>query len=233
MYRNLKFIAFIPARKNSKGLKNKNFRLIAGKSLFERAILQAIEFGFFDLIVVSSDSSNLLKIAKKYNVIVSGVRPDYLSSDKVSTIDVVRYEAELLGFDEYDALVLLQPTSPLRTKEDILGSVDLYIDSNSSSVLSVTESNEKIHLLRTISKEGKLEKILETNSNIRRQDALKSYLINGAVYVNSIKEINNRDFGFNDNLIPYFMPSERSIDIDDIDDLKSARSILKKRSHEG
>lgn len=232
MYKNLKCIAFIPARKNSKGLKNKNLRKINGKSLFELTLLSAIESKIFDLVVVSSDSSEVLKIAKKYDVSISGVRPDYLSSDEAKTIDVVRYEAKLLNFDSYDCIVLLQPTSPFRTKEDIIKSLEIYFDSNLSSVLSVTESKEKIHLVRKINKEGRLEKILETNSNIRRQDASKFYSVNGAIYVNSVNEIKNPDFGFNDNLVPYFMSSERSIDIDNLDDLKSARSIYRKFTNE-
>lgn len=229
MYRNLKCVAIIPARKNSKGLKNKNLRLLNGKSLIEWSILHAIESKVFDLIVVSSDSRKILSIAKRYNVAFSGIRPDYLSSDETFTIDVVRYEADLLNFYEYDCLVLLQPTSPFRSKDDIVESINLHIKSNYSSVLSVTETKEKIHLIKSIDEDGKLVKITSYNSNIRRQDALKHYYINGAIYVNSLKQINDKNFGFNDNLIPHIMPYERSIDIDDVKDLILARNIIRVR----
>lgn len=229
MYRNLKCVAIIPARKNSKGLKNKNLRLLDGKSLVEWSILHAIESKVFDLIVVSSDSRKILSLAKRHNVVSSGIRPDYLSSDETLTIDVVRYEAELLNFYEYDCLVLLQPTSPLRSKVDILESINLHIESNYSSVLSVTETKEKIHLIRSINEEGKLMKITSDNSNIRRQDAFKHYYINGAIYINSVKQIKDKNFGFNDNLVPYIMPYDRSIDIDGMRDLITARNIIRNR----
>lgn len=228
MYKNLKIIAYLPARKNSKGIKDKNLRLIGGKPLVELTILQAVESRIFDQIVVSTDSKRILTIANKFNCISTGLRPSVLASDFSKIIDAIKYDFFKIGFDKYDCLVLLQPTSPLRTKNDIKEAIDLHINNNYSSVVSVYESEEKLHLLRSLNVNNTLKKLTDTSSDIRRQDSKQLFCINGAIYVNKVKDLLLKDFAFNENILPYLMPVERSIDIDTILDLKLARKYNRK-----
>lgn len=227
MYRDLKMIALIPARKNSKGIKNKNLRTIGGKSLVELSILQALETKVFDLIVVSSDSEQILRLAKKHNVLSSGLRPENYSSDSSKIIDVVKYEFNRFNFIKFDCLVLLQPTSPLRTSKDIKNALDLYIDSGTSSVLSVCESVEKPHLIRLVDTGGSLLKVVDIDSDLRRQDSPKLYKVNGAIYVNNTKDFMKDNLVFNDNQMAYVMTQETSVDIDNFDDLFLARKVYR------
>jgi CMP-N-acetylneuraminic acid synthetase len=228
MYRNLKTIAFIPARKNSKSIKNKNLRLIGGKSLVEHTIIQAQESGVFDLIVLSTDSRQILSYAKKYDIVCSGIRPSSISTDKSKIYDAILFEHSILNFSDYDCLVLLQPTSPLRSTKDILNALELFYTNETSSVASVCESEEKLHLIRKIDKLGRLSKVSKVDSDLRRQDADKTYRINGAIYINRINDFFKKAFVFNDNLIPYVMQNERSIDIDELKDLYLARKYHRK-----
>lgn len=227
MYRNLTVIAFIPARKNSKGIKNKNLRKIDGKPLVELSILQALESKVFDLIVVSSDSKQILHFVKKHNVVASGIRPEIYSSDSSKIIDAVKYEFNRLHFINYDCLILLQPTSPLRTSRDIKNALDLYIDNGTSSVLSVCESVEKPHLIRLVDTGGSLLKVVDIDSDLRRQDSPKLYKVNGAIYVNNTKDFLKDNFVFNDNQMAYIMTQETSVDIDNLDDLFLARKVYR------
>lgn len=229
MYRNLRIIAYIPARKNSKGLKNKNLRLIIGKPLVELAILQALESKVFEQIVVSTDSEKIHLIAKKYNCITSGLRPSEIASDTSKIIDSILYDYHKLQFEDYDCLVLLQPTSPLRSSLDIKNALDLFIDNDLSSVVSVTKSNEKLHLLRTLDQQSRLTKVKNIDSDIRRQESKELLKVNGAIYVNQMVDILKSNFTFNDNSIPYIMSNENSIDIDDLNDLKIARINYRRR----
>jgi CMP-N-acetylneuraminic acid synthetase len=228
MYRNLKTIAFIPARKNSKGIKNKNLRLIGGKSLVEHAIIQALQSKVFDLIVLSTDSRQILSYAKKYDIVCSGIRPSTISTDKSKIIDAILFEHSILDFSDYDCLLLLQPTSPLRTVKDILSALELFWINGSQSVLSVCESDEKLHLLRKIDDLGRLSKISNVDSDLRRQDVNKIYRINGAIYINKIDDFFKKSFVFNENMIPYVMTDENSIDVDELEDLYLTRKTYRK-----
>lgn len=220
----MKVLAIIPARSGSKGVKDKNIRLINDIPLMAYTIKAAKTSGICDEVMVSTDSVEYANIAKSYGASVPFLRSKKTSSDRAKTLDCV-----LEVLDEYkkigktfDVLIILQPTSPLRDAKDIKKAFKIFLK-HKKSVASVCEG-DNIVLLRTIN-DDKLEKIVEQNSTIRRQDFKKNYKINGAIYINYIKDI-DENTSFNDNEIAYIMEKSHSIDIDTEWDLKILKFFI-------
>lgn len=228
MYKNKKIVALIPARKGSKGIQNKNMILLNGIPLVEHTVKQAIYSKMIDRIIVSTDSEDVYGIAKKYDIEVKGLRPDYLSSDTATLYDVLKYEIDnyRLIEDGYDALVLLQPTSPLRRSYMIESALIKFIDEDQVSAVSVSEVEEHPIFMRTINDENKLVKVLDTDSTIRRQDLPAVYKVNGMIYINKIKDIMEKYVSLNDNIHPIIIPKKYAVDIDVLDDLKIAERMF-------
>ncbi len=230
MINNLRILAIVPARGGSKGIKDKNIKEIEGHPLIEYTIEAAKRCEYIDEIVVSTDSEKIAKVAKKAGAKVPFLRPDELASDTARTIDVVLFtidQLKLIG-QEYDIVVLLQPTSPLRDEDDICGAIEKYVSCNMKSLVSVSEVSESPILMRQIVDETHMEKLLNINSTIRRQDMAKYYMVNGSIYINKIEELNS-DTSFNDNVIPYVMDRSHSVDIDDYVDIEVMKYYVNNR----
>ena len=230
MINNLRILAIVPARGGSKGIKDKNIKEIEGHPLIEYTIEAAKRCEYIDEIVVSTDSEKIAKVAKKAGAKVPFLRPDELASDTPRTIDVVLFtidQLKLIG-QEYDIVVLLQPTSPLRDEDDIGGAIEKYVSCNMKSLVSVSEVSESPILMRQIVDETHMEKLLNINSTIRRQDMAKYYMVNGSIYINKIEELNS-DTSLNDNVIPYVMDRSHSVDIDDYVDIEVMKYYVNNR----
>ena len=130
MFKGKCFLALIPARGGSKGLKDKNIRLLNNKPLLAYTIEAAKESRIFDRIIVSTDSEKIAVVALKYGAEVPFMRPKELATDTASSMDVLIHTIKLLqeSNDKYDYVALLQPTSPLRTSQDIVEAADLSIE---------------------------------------------------------------------------------------------------------
>ena len=228
MFLDKKVIAIIPARKGSKGIPNKNIRIINGIPLIAHTILAARESKYIDYIFVSTDSLKIANISIKYGADVPFLRPSILADDNSKTIDSVIYSLEELQKNNkfYDVLVLLQPTSPLRTVQDIDSAIELYFEEQ-RDVVSVNKIDLNPFLVRRFSNGRSLAKLINNNSTIRRQDLPTFYKVNGSIYVNNVKKLSPFT-SFNDNPVGFVMDNEHSIDIDTVRDLKTARSIMKK-----
>lgn len=227
MYNGRKILAIVPARGGSKGIKNKNIVDLCGKPLIAYTIECAKESKYIDDIIVSTDSELIAEVAIKYGAEIPFMRPTELASDTSKTIDTVMHvleELQKLG-RVYDCLVLLQATQPLRIVDDIDGAIHKYYTSGEQNVVSVCTVDENPILVRTIDENGMLVQLLPVSSTCRRQDMPLYYKVNGCVYVNSISKI-DYDTSFNDNVVGYIMPVERSIDIDELRDLDMAKYYL-------
>ena len=226
----MRILAIVPARGGSKGIKDKNIKEIEGRPLIEYTIEAAKRCEYIDEIVVSTDSEKIAKVAKKAGAKVPFLRPDELASDTARTIDVVLFTIEQLKLigQEYDIVVLLQPTSPLRDEDDICGAIEKYVSCNMKSLVSVSEVSESPILMRQIVDETHMEKLLNINSTIRRQDMAKYYMVNGSIYINKIEELNS-DTSLNDNVIPYVMDRSHSVDIDDYVDIEVMKYYVNNR----
>ena len=223
-----KYVALIPARGGSKGLVGKNTKLLVGKPLVQHTIEAALAVESISDVFVSSDSKEVLEIARSLGAACID-RPKAYASDHASAVDVVNHFLSILHNQnlEDDAIILyLQPTSPLRDSRHLVESIDLLEASDCDRLLSVRKSAETPYKMFLI-EEGSLSSIFEEQlSNARRQDLPQAYLPNGAIYMFSIREFRAKG-GFPSNgSIPYVMDYESSLDIDTLEDFLTAEAIL-------
>ena len=225
MIKGKSFLAIIPARAGSKRLPKKNHLILAKKPLIEWTIEAAKKSKYIDDIVVSSDDKKILNIAKKMKVIAQE-RPSEISTDSSSSAECVEYVLKNL-LKNYDYLIFLQPTSPLRTVLDIDSAIKKTIDLKASSITSVTESEHNPLWTATLPEDDSINNFISKNIREKRgQDLPVFYRLNGAIYIVKV-----RMFIKNKNLIQkkgyaHIMPQERSIDIDTKLDFLLASSII-------
>lgn len=233
MYKNKKILALIPARGGSKQIINKNIKLLCGKPLISYTIEAALASDYIDDVVISTDSDLIAEISLKCGGQVPFMRPKELAEDESKTIDVAIHAINALVKMKrtYDYLILLQPTSPLRTKDDMDSAIKIIIDGDISSLVSVREVKENPVLMRTI-ENNKLKNIMDFNGSLRRQDLPKYYIFNGAIYINNIDMLLKQKKFVDEKTYPYVMDYERSIDIDEILDFKIVELIMKENSHD-
>ena len=226
MYHDKRILAIIPARGGSKGIPHKNITNLCGKPLIAYTIEAAKQSEYIDTVIVSTDDVDIQRISEEYGASVPFLRDAKIASDEATTISVIVDAVERLKEKEqiFDAVVLLQPTSPLRTTEEIDVAIDVFFQNEMKGVVSVNVAEVSPFLLRTI-KGSQLQRIISENSTIRRQDMPTYYEVNGAIYINAISDI-KESLSFNDNPIPYIMSCERSVDIDTWDDLEKAKYYL-------
>ena len=221
--------AFIPARSGSKGLKNKNIKEINGKPLLAYSIIAAKESGKYDVIHVSTESEEYAEIARKWGADVPFLRPDELASDTSSTEDAIKYsinEYKKRGMT-FDTITILQPTSPLRTGEDIIGAFDLLEKKSANAVISVCEVDHPPMWSNVLTKDGNMIHFAETDKENRRQDLEQYYRLNGAIYLSRMDYYLREPSLYKEKCFAYIMPKERSVDIDDAFDFFMAESIMK------
>lgn len=224
-------IAIIPARSGSKGLPDKNIKEMCGKPLLAYSVDAAKESGIFDEIMVSTDSEKYAEIAKAYGASVPFLRSEEMSGDTTSSWDVVR---EILGkyqdiSEVYDTVCLLQPTSPLRSSEDIKNAYTLFGEKAANAVIGVCEMDHSPMWSNVIPTDLKMDHFISSQvKNSPRQMLEKYYRINGAIYIVKTVVIEKKIDVFK-NAYAYKMPRERSIDIDVELDFIIAESIMRQR----
>ena len=225
-----KFIAIIPARGGSKRLPRKNVLLLDGKPLIAWIIEAARKSRYISDVIVSSEDLEIMKIATKFGADIPFVRPEELSSDTATSIDVVKHA--ILFFKNknvnYDFAVLLQPTSPLTTMGDIDAAIDLLINKNADAVISVCEMEHSPLWSNVLPADLSMKNFISQEvKNKRSQDLSKYYRINGSIYICRVNRLlKEGTFFLDDNIFAYIMPRERSIDIDTEIDFKIAEAII-------
>lgn len=222
-------LAIIPARSGSKGLPDKNIKLLNGKPLIAYSIEQAVFSGLFDEIMVSTDSYEYADIGIGYGASVPFLRSSETSSDTAGSWDVVRevinnYEKRGVYFDSF---CLLQPTSPLRTANDIRTAYDIYTEKEALAVISVCKMEHSPQWCNTLPDDGSLSEFLKVSSELRRQDLDTYYRLNGAIYIANIQEFLIDSNLYRNGSFAYIMPSERSVDIDTETDFRFAEFIIR------
>lgn len=228
MYQNKRILALIPARGGSKGIKNKNIIDLCGKPLVSYSIESGKRSNYIDDVVVTTDSNEIADVAKKFNAWVPFMRPRSLASDTSKTIDCVLHAVhtlETMGH-YYDLCILLQPTQPLRTTEDIDKSIHTFFEYKCESLLSVSPVNDAPILIRQLNKDGTLTHLINQTSTVRRQDMLPYYVVNGCIYINKIEDL-CESTSFNDNKTAFIMSKDHSVDIDNPSDLDLAKYYMR------
>lgn len=233
MYKNKKILAIIPARSGSKGIKDKNIRNLKGKPLISYTINAAKESGVFTEIIVSTDSLKYAEISEYYGAEVPFLRPTELSRDESAAEDLIIYtleELEKMG-RVYDYFVLLQPTSPFRDGIDIKNVVEMIVEYNLNSVISVCEVEHNPLLSNKLDSDLSMKDFISLENNKRRQDLKKIYRLNGAIYAANVNEyIKNRNL-YGNKSRAYIMDNIKSIDIDNEIDFKFAEFILNEKEN--
>lgn len=235
MYKNKSLIGFVPARGGSKEIPGKNIISLAGKPLIQYTIETALRSKYLDTVVISTDSNEIAQIAEQCGARAPFLRPPELSSDTAKTIDAVLHTINTLASrnEQYDALVLLQPTQPFRNHQHVDEAIEHFFDSGMQSLASVCRVKEHPVLMRTINSQNQLSPICKSNSTIRRQEFEAVYKVNGAIYINAIDPQLNEQTSLNDNVIPYIMERDASVDIDTFDDLQFAEELIKSANKNG
>jgi len=225
----MKNIAIIPARSGSKGLKDKNIRLINGKPLLAYTIEAALKSKCFDVVMVSTDNKKYAKIAEEYGAQVPFLRSKENSKDSTSPWEVVKevldkYEEINMNFD---TLALLQPTSPLRDQQDIKKAFKLFKDKKANAVSSMCELECSIHLVNKLPKSLSMDNFIpDKNYNKRRQEIEPYYRFNGAIYISKVKTFRKNMNIYKHKCYAYIMDRDRSYDIDNELDLKIVEAIM-------
>ena len=229
-------LAIIPARGGSKGLPGKNIKELCGKPLIAWSIEQAKVCNNIDRVVVSTDDENIAKVAKQYGAEAPFMRPAELANDKASTVDVIFPTIDWFKkHQDYrpEYILLLQPTSPLRTVEDIEGAIQTLKDKDARAVVSVCETNHHPWWSSTLPENGNMKDFLRLyNLNKRRQDLPVFYRLNGAIYLADTGYLYEYNGFLGPDTFAYEMPKERSVDIDSAIDFKLAEFLLEEKNRQ-
>lgn len=228
-----KTLWLIPARGGSKGIPGKNIKLFCGRPLVTMAVEQALLLAApEDTVFVSTDNDEIARISKNLGDVVPFRRPAHLASDTASTYDVIMHALEefrRLG-KSFRRVVLLQPTSPLRTLEDIKDTLALWTP-EVDMVVTVCEArtNPYYNAFET-SADGTLHISKGDGHYTRRQDAPKVWEYNGAVYVMTVESLQKGPISSFRKVIPCPMDNDRSVDLDTPTDWIIAESLYRSRS---
>lgn len=228
-------LAIIPARGGSKGLPRKNIRVLAGNPLIVWTIEQAKKSKYIDKVIVSTEDKEIAKISKKYGAEVPFLRPKELATDSSPTIDTIIHA--LNWFEEreeyFDIVVLLEPTSPLRKKDDLDNAIELFIKNidKADSLVSVGEVHlENPYIMKTI-ENGYVKSFIEINENIyQRQQLPKVYFPYGVVYLSKTDTLKKYKTFYQEKTTPYFIERWQNYEIDDLYDFIVVEAILKNKS---
>ena len=228
----MKILCTICARGGSKGVKNKNIKILNGKSLIYYTIEQAKKTNLFNQIVVSTDSIKIQKIAKKYKANCWFLRKKTLSTDSAAKIPVIQdalLRSEKYFKIKYDYIIDLDPTSPLRSVNDIVLSFQKFISKKADLLITGCEAKKNPYFNMFEIKNNQIKLVKKNNNNfVSRQLSPKVYEMNASIYIWNRKSLLKSKKLFMKNMISYIMPYERSIDIDSELDFKLVELLLKK-----
>lgn len=223
------FLAIIPARGGSKRLPRKNVLPLGGKPLIAWSIEAAKESKYIDEIVVSSDDNTILDIADQYNI-KKIKRSAKLSSDNATTIDVITNTIKTCKRN-FDYIILLQPTSPLRNAKHIDDAIELLEEKGADAIISVCEAEHSPLWSNTLQNDYDMSQFLNKNLlNKRSQELQTYYRLNGAIYIaNKEKLLKQNSFFLDKNIYAYIMTQKESIDIDTKLDFDFATFLLQEK----
>lgn len=222
-----KILALIPARSGSKGVRNKNIKALNGKPLLAYSIDCAKESGVFSDIIVSTDSPEYADIAQKYDASVPFLRSKTTATDTASSLSVILEVLKNLK-EQYDILILLQPTSPLRTPQHIKEALHLFNTKQADSVISVTPFPHSIAWVNSLDINTlSLHHFVKPEYlNKRRQDLPSTYMLNGAIYIFRVNKLSENFNMFCKKSYAYIMDKKYSYDIDDEEDFAVIEALL-------
>jgi N-acylneuraminate cytidylyltransferase/CMP-N,N'-diacetyllegionaminic acid synthase len=230
-----KIIAIVPARQGSKGLAKKNLIDFLGKPLLAWSIEAAVQSNYVDRIIVSTDSTEIAGVGEKFGADIPFIRPSYLSEDNSTSVDVIyhaiEFMSEKLG-ENFDFVILLEPTSPLRTSEDVDLALEKLIGSpDARSLVSVGESESQHNKLQfniTESEFISVEPPSKKFVHVRRQDLARSYFLDGSIYLSYIHTLFEFASFVHGKTLTLSLSKWKNIEIDDEYDYVMALALGRK-----
>jgi CMP-N,N'-diacetyllegionaminic acid synthase len=228
-----KILAIIPARGGSKGVLRKNIRKINNVPLIGYTINAALKSNYLTDIVVSTDDPEIAEISKSFGAQVPFIRPKELASDDAESASVVEHALDFMEKDKsikYDSILMLQPTSPLRTSKHIDDSIELLNSKECDSVVSITSVGGNHPLRMKCIVDNKLINYIDQGFwNMRPRQSLPDvYIRNGAIYLIRRDLFKKRRQLIGKKCLGYIMSDDESINIDTLIDLKIAKLYLEK-----
>jgi N-acylneuraminate cytidylyltransferase len=227
-------LALIPARSGSKGLPDKNLRPLAGHSLIEYAARAARESAVVDRAVLTTDAEDMAVEGRRVGLEVPFLRPPHLAQDDTPMKPVIEHALASLARDgfEPDIVLLLQPTSPLRTPDHLRVAVRMLRESRADSVVSVVELPRHLspdYVMRIES--GGLQPFLPEGARVtRRQDARPAYVRDGTIYAFWTRTLTGQGSIYGARCLPLIVDAAASITIDSAADWDAAERLLRQRT---
>ncbi|MDO8963199.1 MAG: acylneuraminate cytidylyltransferase family protein [Coriobacteriia bacterium] len=229
MYDGKRVLGLIPARGGSKGLPGKNVRPLAGRPLIAWTVAAALASPSLDAVVVSTDIEGIADAARQAGAEVPFLRPPHLARDDSRMIDVVLDVVDTLANEgrDFELVVLLQPTSPLRTSEDVELALRELTKSGGHAIAAVCDAEHSPLLSGTLPPDRSLDGFLaQRDTTANRQELPAFYRLNGAVYVAELGWLRETGTFVGPGAFAHVMPQERSVDIDSELDFALAEFLL-------
>jgi len=223
-------LGFIPARAGSKGIPGKNIKNLLGKPLIAYTIESALASNVFDCLIVSTDGEDIARAAKEFGAEVPFMRPAELATDTAKGMDAILHA--MAWYEEqgrqFDWMMNLQPTSPLRSSEDILIACASMLQRRAKAIVSVCKVDHPPWWSNTLPEDQCMEHFIRPDIlNANRQNLVKYYRLNGAIYLAEWEFLRRQKSWYGRNTYAYIMPRERSVDIDSTVDFALAEALLK------
>ncbi len=224
------YLAVIPARSGSKRIPDKNIKYLGGMPLIAHTIRAALDAKRIGRTIISTDSERIAKIAREWGGDVPFLRPAKIAGDTSPAIETILHALKMVEQSScrVDAVVLLQPTSPLRTAAHIDAAVDLFESSGADTVTSVRELSEHPYWCWTI-REGDFQPYFsKAHMSMGRESLPPAFIENGAIFLIKRSVITENAI-YGHKVVPYLMNQESSLDIDTLDDLLFAEFLLERK----
>ena len=235
----MKVLGIITARGGSKGIPGKNLKPLAGRALLAYTVDAARDSGALDRVILSTEDAAIADAGRLLGCEVPFMRPAELSKDETPHLPVIQHAAQWMrehaGYQP-DAVMILQPTSPLRSADDITAAARLLESTGADSVVSVSEVSAHAHPMRMLRVDARGEAVLFASGEPvrrrinRRQDLPQAWVMNGAIYACRTAVLFDAEPSlYGDRVAAYAMPAERSVSIDDFEDWAAAERTLARR----
>lgn len=229
MYNDKKILGVIPARGGSKGLPGKNILPLGSRPLIEWSIKAAFDCNCIDEVLVSTDDKEIGDIACAAGAVVPFLRPAELATDETGIMDVLFHLFSWLDQKKqsFDLVMLLQPTSPLRTTEDIIGAVTLFFDKQAKAIVSVCEVDHHPFWMNELPPDQSMNVFLKEEAlNTPRQQLPPHFRLNGAIYLADISWLKKNGGFLGEGAFAFIMDRDHSVDIDHKIDFQLAECLL-------
>lgn len=233
MYNDKRILAIIPARGGSKGLPGKNIKILNGKPLIAWTIESARQCPYLDEIFVSTDSKEIANVCEQFNQKVPFLRPESLAQDTSTSADVVLHVLDELEKEGkfFDYFMLLEPTSPLRKKDDLKKAVELAVDNpEKDGVVSLGEVHtEHPMIVKKIVGNIIMPYIEDVKKITQRQQTDKAYFPYGVVYLVKVDTFKKKKIFYGENSLPYFIERWQNYEVDDIYDFLCIEALINQK----